>query len=670
MADLRADQRRFLFLSNAGEFDVLSFEGEESICAPYRFDIKLIQTEDRIDPADLVRKRGRLSLLTADGEQRHINGIVGRASLQESGMTHSIYTVQLVPYFKLLAFRIQSRIFQNKTIQDILSKVLQDAGMAGSDFQIILNGAPPVLKYCVQYRESDLAFIDRLTAAAGIYYFFRQEADREILVFGDDHTVHPKCEPQSKVLFHFQTGNLNRQQDVLNRCSLDAQVFSGRVVLGDYNPERPDTQLQSMSASQKFQSLEAFNHPGGFGTLGEGEIISRHWKNAKAVYGKSITGSGSYRCLTVGHTVSIENHINPDIDGLYTVLKVSHEGNQPQVAPQIQSEKHDMVYEGCFTGIPAEVPFKPLVIDKPLATIQSAEVVGPDGEQVYMDDMGRVKVKFHWDRECSDRQDCTCWIRVSDGYAGGGHGIHFPPLIGDEVLVDFIHGDPDRPIITGRVYNGRNLPPVKPDQVVRNLMYTEYGHRFLLDDKNGLISLTTGGDEKILMTDKAEKDGNMIRLETKDGHVIDLAQGDNLKGIQLVSKKEQTILMEDEPAPGITLKDMNQELSIRLDSKSQTISIKNQTSKSINVECEDGTIKLSAKRIKVSGSGGVDIDSGSHIALSAPKIDVKGHQSVKVKAGQALNLESDMNTTLKGGMKANITGGAMTIVKGGIVKIN
>jgi len=670
MANITADQRRFLFKTIEGNFDVLSFQGEEALSSPFEYHIKLLASDTAVNPIDLIRKRGRLTFLTAAGEERHINGVIGRASILESGLSHAVYLVELHPFFWLLGMRFQSRIFQEKNIPDIISDVLREAGFSSSDFRMDLNGSNPARKYCVQYRETDLNFVERLAAEVGIFYFFIQEADREIMVFGNDAAVHPDCAPQSRVSFHFQTGSLKTADEVLTHCSLDARLYSGKIVLSDYNYERPDVQLQSINASRDYQELEIYSHPGGFDTRNMGDTVVRNRKEAAAVEGKAIHGQGTYRCFSAGHKVQVEDHTNDTINGLYVVVTAKHRAEQPQSVSQVQLEKDVLGYNVQFTAIPAEIPFRPRPMEKPFAAVQSAEVIGPEGEQVYMDDLGRVKIRFHWDRQCRNKQDCTCWIRVSDGYAGTSHGIHFPPLIGDEVLVDFIHGDPDRPVITGRVYNGRNTPPVGPDQVVRNVIYTEYGHRFLLDDKNALISLSTGGAEKLVMMDNAKEDGNLIRLVTTDGHTIDLAKGNNLKGIQLVTEAAHTILMEDEPAPGITIKDMNEELIVSLDCNAQTISVVNKTSKAVNVECEAGTIKLLAKNIKVTGSAGVEVDSDSHISLKAPKIEIKGDQTVSINAGQELKAESGMNTTLKGGMVTKVEGGAMTEIKGGIVKIN
>ena len=662
MAQLTADERRFLFKAAGTDFEVLGFDGVEAVSTPFDFKIRLLAPDDHIPPLDLVRKRGRLTFKTSQEEERFVNGVISKVAIVKTGMNYAIYEVVLEPFFKLLGLRTQSRIFQDKSVPDVISKVLKDAGMAGSDFKMNLSGSYSPVNYCVQYRESDLAFVARMAAGAGIFYLFVQEKDREIMVFGDDAAAHPSCTPVDTVEFHLDTGGLNATQQVLTSCVQNARVYSGKAVISDYNYEKPDIRLKSTSAGKDHHELEVYGHPGKFETPSQGDALVKKWKEAQGLDASTLEGAGNFRCLAAGHRLNVTKHPNGNVNGLYILSKVAHRAAQPQGISQVDSGEHVITYDAWFSAIPAKVPYRPLIIEKPVASMQCAEVVGPDGDQVYMDELGRVKVRFHWDREAGENHDCTCWIRVSDGYAGASHGIQFPPLIGDDVLVDFIHGDPDQPVITGRVYNGRNTPPIDPGQVVRNLIYTEYGHEFLFDDKNQRISLRTGGAENLLMVDEDKEDGNLIRLVTTDGHTIDLAEGENLKGIQVVTKKKHTILMEDEPAPGITIRDMNDELVLNMDSKSQTITLENKTSKAINIQCQRGAINVTAKKVKVEGSSGVDVSSNSHINMTAPK--------VAIKAGRSLTAEAGMDATFKGGMTAKVQGGAMTDIKGGLVKIN
>ena len=691
---IKANQSRFLFKTSTGNFSVIEFSGEEKISEPYHFKIFLKASDSSIEPGDIVKKRARLTYITQTNKERHINGVVGKASIEKVETNFAIYSVDIYPLFWLLSFRKQSRIFQKMTAPDVIKEVLQDAGISTSEFKISLSGNYTQREYCVQYQENDLNFIKRLCTEEGIFFFFKQETDREIIFITDDASGHPKSIPEFQVKYHPDTGAKRNEEETVLTCSKDVSVYSGKVVLNDYNYEQPGMQLRFMSASKDNQELELYNHPGGYKEASPGENRVQIYKDSAAVKSNTIKGKATFRCLSAGHKFKMSNHPNDSFNALFIPINVKHNGKQTTVFPHGEAGKDGIIYECTFDSIPAEKPYRPeKILPKPLASVQTAIVIGPEGDQVYMDESGRVKVKFHWDRIC-EGNDCSCWIRVSDGYAGADHGSHFPPLIGDEVIVDFLHGDPDRPIITGRVYNGNNIPPVKPEEMVRNITYTPYGHTFLLDDKNANVSLNTGGGEQILMTDNWKEDGNMISITTADGHTLTAAEGNNLKGIKVISKEGHQVLMEDAPSPGITISDKNEELSINLDSKSQTITISNNTSKSINIECTGGSVSINAKKVDISGSSGVDIESSSHISLSAPDIKINGSNKVEIEAGMDISakagknftadggmnanikagtnakIEGAMTAALKGGMSAKIEGGAMTDIKGGLVKIN
>jgi type VI secretion system secreted protein VgrG len=671
MADITADSARFLFKAAAGKFSVLDFSGAEALSTPYHYQVRLRADDASVQPADLVKKRAQLILVTQKNARRVVHGVVTRASIEEVGKNHSIYTMDIHPFFWLLGLRAQSRIFQNKTVPDIVSDVLEKAGMTGSDFEMKAGSGHISREYCVQYRETDMAFVERLLAEEGIFYYFKDGGDREVMVCADQQAACVQCAPESEVEYHVKTGALDSDIEVVSSLSLDARVHTGKIVLNDYNYEKPDTHLRPMNSAREHTELEVYSHPGGFREPGPGDTTALWRQQAAAVQARALRGSGGFRCLAAGHKLKIKEHPADSMNGLYVLTDVRVRGTQTQVLRYGEGGEAGVVFSGEFLAVPVETDLRPPcpVHKIPVACVQTAEVQGPSGQKHYIDDLGRVKVRFHWERECSKPAECTCWIRVSDGYAGADHGSQFPPLPGDEVIVDFLHGDPDRPIITGRVYNKRNKPPVKPDEMIRNMVYTPYGHTLIYDDKKKRIRLETGGAENLLMADKDDKEGNVIRLITKDGHEYTACHGGKQKGIKIKTKKGHLILMEDSNKAGITIKDYRKNLTISLDTEKKVITIENKTSKAINVECKAGKVKVIAKTVDITGTAGVKIKSDAKIEMTAPHVKITGNAKVDVEGAQ-VKINAKAMLEAKGGMTAKLSGGALCEIKGALVKIN
>jgi len=674
-----ANQARFLFNSSVGNYSVINFYGEESISKPFCFKINLKSEGADVDPSEMIQQRARLTLINYKLQEHHINGVIGKAGLESANAGLVIYKVEIYPLFWFLKLRSKSRIFQLMSVPDIITQVLEDAGMTGADFQINTSSSYSPRPYCVQYRETDFDFVSRLLSEEGMFYYFQHDVDKEIMVIGDDASALIDCTPEAEVRYHPYSGAKSSEEETLLHCGIEYCVYSGKITLNDYNYEQPDMQLRFSNASDKFNELELYDQPGNYKESSEGEKRVLVKKEIARGRHQILKAEGTFRSITSGHKINIKEHPAQSLNRLYAVLNATHKGTQTQVFQHGEASQEGLSYKTVFSAIPVEFPIRPdKIIPKPLASTQTARVVGPSGEQFYLDDLGRVKIRFHWDGDCEDEESCTCWVRVSEGYAGSDHGSQFPPLVGDEVIVNFIHGDPDQPIITGRTYNGTNTSPISPTDMIKNMIYTPYGHSVVLDDKNADIALTTGGGEKLLMTDGWKEDGNMVRLVTKDGHTITACEGSNLKGIQLVTKNGHTLLMQDDPTPNITISDMNTELIISLNCDNQSISIINNTSSSVNIECSNGTVTLNAKKLEIQGQSGVEISSSSHISLSAgeisingsQKVEIEGGMEVKAKAGTTFKAESGATAEFKGGATTKIQGGALTEIKGALVKIN
>lgn len=705
LADLLdANKSQFLFDSPIPKLGVLSFAGYEGISQPYRLEIHLVSKNSEIKFDDIISKRVTLTVRCAKGN-RCFYGIIARFYQCEAAAHYTKYVAELVPMVWLLTLRAQSRIFQNMSVDEIIKKVLTDAGFSGDDYRLSLQKTYAKKEYCVQYRESDFNFICRLLEEEGIFYFFRHEEGKgkELLVIGDSSVAYSDCIPEKEVMFKELTAGLSTNIEYVYQCRLQQEIVSGKVTLNDFNYEKPDMLLLSDEISKvkiKDENLEVYDYPGEYNIKDIGkklarvrmeEISSRHLK---------ITGKSNWRSFASGSKMTMTNHYRSDLNKDYFVTRVMHEASQGSILSYGETEEGTS-YNNQFECISLDVPFRPSRIT-PRPTVkgsQTAIVVGPKGEKIYFDEFGRVKVQFHWDREGKKDEKSTCWVRVSQGYAGPNHGIQFMPLIGDEVIVDFLEGDPDKPIITGRVYNGNNMPPLKPENKIQNVIKTPYQHRLMLDDKGACITLNTGGNEVLNMADgnKDKSDhGNNIRISTADGHFMHLADGKEVKGIVISTLKKNMVVLDDKDE-NITIQTTKGHIGV-MDDKNKKITITSTDGHSItiddkgkNITAVDSSgnnmfkIDISGKKLIISTKqGSIDILApAGTIKMQANQIIAEAKMDVKVK-GMNVSQEAKMDLKLKAlnvtseasmaqkvkGTMVNVEASAMNTIKGALVKIN
>lgn len=319
-----------------------------------------------------------------------------------------------------------------------------------------------------------------------------------------------------------------------------------------------------------------------------------------------------------------------------------------------------LVYNNEFICMPSQTTYRPpRITQKPaIPGSQTAIVVGPKNEKIYMDDLGRVKVKFHWDRAITDDEKRTCFIRMAYPYAGPDHGMQFHPLVGDEVVVTFLEGDPDKPLITGVVYNGNNRPPLKPEDSIENIIVTPYQHKMLFSDYKASITLNTGGNETIYMADDLDGSeyGNQIKLFTADEHFIHLSKGTKVSGIRVNTQMGQSLSMWDEPYPAsILLSDKMEDLKVWLNCDEKKILIQNKSDQEIQIDCRKGKVSVIGGGVEViggdvivNGAGSVKIQSDAKVEIDAAAIEATASGSIKLAApeisleGSIINLDAPL----------------------------
>ncbi|OPZ09559.1 MAG: Phage-related baseplate assembly protein [candidate division BRC1 bacterium ADurb.BinA292] len=445
------------------ELRVIRFELHEAISELFHVRIELASLNQELAIDELVGRPGVLRLSHFNQEhERWVNGIVKLLDYTSSGSQYCRYEAQLVPRVWLLGLRRQSRIFQDMTVPDIIKQVLTDAGIPADMFRMALTGNYGQRGYCVQYRETDLDFIKRLAEEEGIFFFFEHTEETHVMVFGDAPSVHKPIAGKPEVPFRTPTDMVEGKAFV-SQFRYGQQVRTGSAMLRDFNFENPKQNLDAEKDSGKDTALEFYDYPGEYKVKSEGETYVNVRLQEFRTFLKVARATSVERRLQPGYRFNLIEHPRQDLNAEYLVTRVRHRGcHLPAVVQESGGvEVDEPTYQNEILAIPFSTPYRPpRVTPKPVVEgSQTAIVTGPSGEEIYTDQYGRVKVKFHWDREGQHNEKSSCWIRVSQNWAGGKYGIMFLPRIGHEVIVDFLEGDPDQPIITGRVYNNDEMPP-------------------------------------------------------------------------------------------------------------------------------------------------------------------------------------------------------------------
>ena len=457
------------------DLQVLEFHGREALNQPYRFDIELVSERPDLDLESLLHKGAYLDL----GQGHGIHGQLHRVAQGESGKRLTRYQVSLVPRLAYLAHRHNQRIFQQLTVPQIITRVLEEHGILADAYRFQLGPTVyPPRDYCTQYDESDLHFVQRLCEEEGLHYHFEHSPDGHLLVFGDDQTAFPKLAPVA----YQQDSGLVADLPVIKRFGQRLDTRTTRVSRRDYDFEKPRLQLESTARSDSRPDLEDYDYPGRFTDRERGKLLSqRSLERHRADY-RQAEGRSDQPSLRSGHFLPLREHPRGEWNDLWLLTEVRHEGKQPQVLEEsVTSDARDgkddfqQGYRNRFLATPWDVPYRPpLAHPKPrVLGSQTAVVTGPKGEEIHCDRYGRVKVQFHWDREGQADDKTSCWLRVASSWAGKQYGAIAIPRIGMEVLVTFLEGDPDQPLISGCLYHAEHLPAYElPANKTRSLFKT------------------------------------------------------------------------------------------------------------------------------------------------------------------------------------------------------
>jgi type VI secretion system Vgr family protein len=461
-----SNESRFLFnLGERTDIRVLSFHVTEALSTNFSVDLTLACDQD-VTFDDVI---GQTACLTVLGHQtdRYWHGVIRDFTFMGTNERFLIFRATLVPVLWLLTQEQDCRIFQDENTQQIVEKILKEAGLTGKEYAFNNQNPGTTREYCVQYRESDFNFISRLLEEDGIFFFFDHDQKDTTVVFGDGANAYKPIDGQPKVALSPAPGMVS-ENEFVRTINFSRHVHSGKITVRDYNFEKPALDLTGEGKDKVFDNLEVYDYPGRYSDQGAGKKIANLRLQQSITYKDQCMGDSVCPRFAPGRTFTLKtSEKRPEFGKEYLLVSVSHDGEQPQALEELSNPHASNSYHNTFSCIPASVTFRPQgAASKPLISgVQTAIVVGPSGEEIFTDKYGRIKVQFHWDRQGKKDDKSSCWIRVSQVFTGAGFGAMAVPRIGQEMIVGFIEGDPDRPIITGRVYHGNNPPPYNlPDE--------------------------------------------------------------------------------------------------------------------------------------------------------------------------------------------------------------
>jgi type VI secretion system secreted protein VgrG len=458
-------QNRLIAIDTPLSKDVLllqGFTGREAISRLFNYELDLLSEDPAIPFDAIVGQKVTIKIVLADGSERYINGFVNRFAQRRSDERFTYYQAQVVPWLWFLTRTADCRIFQNMAVPDIITRIFSDLGF--SDFKNLLEGNYEPQEYCVQYRETDFNFVSRLMEQYGIFYFFEHEKNKHTLVLADSPAVHQPCQGQETARYEHAAGAFEKE-DLITGWQIEQALRPGKYALADYNFETPSTSLAVNVASTVNVGgngkYEIYDYPGEYTKKAQGETLAKIRMEEEETPHLVVSGTSNCRAFCPGYRFQLVKHYRQDMNKAYLLTEVHHQASIGESFSSGAGFDGREIYSNSFACISYDVPYRPSrLTPKPVVQgVQTAVVVGPAGEEIWVDQYGRVKVQFHWDREGKKDENSSCWIRVSQNWAGKRWGAMFIPRLGQEVIVSFLEGDPDQPIITGRVYNAEQVVP-------------------------------------------------------------------------------------------------------------------------------------------------------------------------------------------------------------------
>lgn len=514
---------------------VQRMSGTEELGRLYEYAIELLGSDESLPFPDVLGKNLTLRLSLPDGGERYFGGVVTRFTQLGRNGRYALFKAEVRPWLWYLTRCSDCRIFQTKTVPDIVQAILKEHGY--SDVEDKLSGTYRSWEYCVQYRESDFNFISRLLEQEGIYYYFRHEQDKQVLVLADDESAHTAPAGYEEIPYYPPDNEARRKRDHISDWLLSQEVQSELYALRDFDFEKPRANLEAKKTILREHgagSFEAYDYPGEYTRPSDGSNYARLRIEEEQARFEQVRGSGNVRGLGAGALFRLQGYPRDDQNREYLVTGANFE---LQANPlETRTAGQGTSFTCALTAMDSQQPFRPArtsrksVVQGP----QTAIVVGPSGKDVWTDEYGRAKIQFHWDREGRRDENSSCWVRVSQTAAGKNWGGMFLPHIGQEVIVDFLEGDPDRPVITGRVYNADNMPPLElPEHRYHSVIRDHYGNEIVMDGTPGeehMALYSPSHLSKVIIGKSFEQVTNSDELQKTYGNSLKLIVGNVVSG--------------------------------------------------------------------------------------------------------------------------------------------
>ena len=635
--------------------DVLLFHGmhaREEMGRLGEFQLDLLSPKKDVNLDDILGKNVTVKLALPDDSTRYFNGFVTRFSAGEQYGRYFRYYATVHSWLWFLTRTTDCRIFQEMTVPDIVKKVFADHPDA--DFKFELTGTYRKWNYCVQYRETDFNFISRLLEEEGIYYYIKHTDGHNTVVLTDSTSKHTPTSGYEKVSFVSPEQVIRPELERITSWDFTREIQPGVYVHDDYDLERPSVELKTrkvLARSYSPSDYEVYDYPGHYVQKPDGEQYAGVRIDEYGSQFETAQAVTNAKGVTVGSLFTLEHSPRDDQNREHLILAASYdlEFSEYEAMPDGGGTQ----YRCSFVAMPSSQQFRPKrSTPKPFVQgPQTAVVVGPAGDEIYTDKFGRVKVQFHWDRYGKKDQNSSCWIRVSSPWAGKGWGGVSTPRIGQEVIVDFLEGDPDQPIITGRVYNAENPPPFGfPAGAVLS----------------GVKSNTHkgSGNNELSMDDTAGKERVFIHGQYNMDTVIEHDQTSTIHNC-----RTDRVDIDDSESIG---KNQKWDVGINRDAKigsNETLTVGANRTKKVGA---NETVSIGANRsATVSGSETATValqrthSVGVNETISvgaAQQITVGGLQAVTIGAVQTINVGASQSTSVGAGQTNSIGAAQSTSV--------
>jgi type VI secretion system secreted protein VgrG len=606
--------------------------GHETLGRPYQYDVELLSENPNLQLSELLGQQLSIGLELPDQTYREYNGIVTDFSFTEAVGRYAAYRVVVRPWVWLMSQRVGSRIFQTISVPDVIKQLFGEHGF--SDYSDTLPpGHYRTFEYLVQYRESDLHFISRLMELEGIYYFFKHDQGKHELVLADSFSAHKAVSDYESVPYFPPQSGERRERDHLYRWQVRRAIRPGKFRARDFNFTRPGGEpmerMLDVPLDHGGSEYEVYDYPGKFQNTSEADVQVRVRLEELQADVETVQAQGNARGLGCGGLFKLTGFPRDDQNKQYLIIHAHYDiklGDYESV--ERTDQRPD--YQVWLVAMDSSQPYRaPRLTRKPVVEgPQTATVVGEAGQDIWTDLYGRVRLQFHWDLDGQANENTACWVRVSQAWAGSQWGSMHIPRIGQEVIVDFLEGDPDRPIVTGRVYNADNMPPYKlPDN----------------QTQSGIKSRSTLGG--------TPDNFNEIRFEDKKGQEELYLQAE--KNMTTLVKKDQTTTVKANRSANVT--------------GSDSVSVGGDRSMSVT-----GNLSVD---VKGGGKGGIQSSmnvTGKHNLHASKSIDMDAPEHIQLAVlGASIMIEPTKITITANGASLVIDGSVLaTAAKGGSLLIN